>query len=244
MLDSIKCIRKRISENNFQVEERDLLDEILNELTNTIRNACINTSISRLIKQSIICKLTRQSILQSNWRDGLIDMITKLFVLAQTKRSDNEGETKSLLHRLKQYGEKTILPDAEVDSSHFRFDIQSRIDDMKNKDWDRKQIERHLLRAYYNEMVSFGTLGILNMKFDDDINFNQKCYKNQWSPQQVERGLLYDYYRKMKGFEEMLRFSFDNDDNFEKRYSLDGNYLCSVSHNKNDNRIQLLFRKA
>jgi hypothetical protein len=34
----------------------------------------------------------------------------------------------------------------------------------------------------------------------------------------------------MQGFDEILSISFDDDDRFEKKCYLDGNYLCKVAH--------------
>jgi hypothetical protein len=72
------------------------------------------------------------------------------------------------------------------------------------------------------------------MKFRPNIQETIDTYKNDWSIEKVERGILHDYFRVMSGFGTILDLDFDLDKSFEYECRLDGNYLCTISHDEDD----------
>jgi hypothetical protein len=75
---------------------------------------------------------------------------------------------------------------------------------------------------------------VRKMKFDQNRQETIDTYKNDWSIEKVERGILHDYYREMSGFRTILALDFDLDETFEYQCHLDDNYLCTISHDKDD----------
>jgi hypothetical protein len=75
---------------------------------------------------------------------------------------------------------------------------------------------------------------VREMKFDQNRQMTIDTYKNDWSIEKVERGILHDYCREMGGFRTILALDFDLDETFEYQCQLDGNYLCTISHDKDD----------
>jgi len=75
---------------------------------------------------------------------------------------------------------------------------------------------------------------VREMKFDQNRQMTIDTYKNDWSIEKVERGILHDYCREMGGFRTILALDFDLDETFEYDCHLDGNYLCTISHDKGD----------
>jgi hypothetical protein len=59
-------------------------------------------------------------------------------------------------------------------------------------------------------------------------------YKNDWIIENVERVILHDYCLEMSGFGTILALDFDLDETFEYQCRLDGNYLCTISHDRDD----------
>jgi hypothetical protein len=75
---------------------------------------------------------------------------------------------------------------------------------------------------------------VRTMKFKENRQQTIDTYKNDWSIEKVERGILHDYCREMSGFGTILDLHFDLDESFEYPCHLDGNYLCTISHDKDD----------
>ena len=75
---------------------------------------------------------------------------------------------------------------------------------------------------------------VRKMKFKENRQQIIDTYKNDWIIEKVERGILRDYYREMSGFGTILDLHFDLDESFEYQCHLDGNYLCTISHDRDD----------
>ncbi len=75
---------------------------------------------------------------------------------------------------------------------------------------------------------------VRTMTFERNRQETIDTYKNDWSIEKVERGILHDYYRAMGCFGTILALDFDLDETFEYQCRLDGNYLCTISHDRDD----------
>ena len=76
---------------------------------------------------------------------------------------------------------------------------------------------------------------VRTMEFEKTRQRTIDTYKNEGEMQDVERRILKDYYRDMQAFRDILQLEFDVAAPFEAQCHLDGNILCTISHQEEDN---------